>query len=138
MESDAPGASSVEDLTGLISVKSTTSPERMELPPTPPRSRRRGSRSYSSIIGSDEELLPPSNTKPQITISSDPPDNGGQFEPTCNLAVLTKARRKEIVNGINQLRDHDKPLKSLLFPERGLVTCGPKHAVAITWHPSAF
>ena len=69
--------------------------------------------------------------------SSDQPDEN-QFGPTCNLAVLTKARRKVVGHGINQLCDHDKGSKSLLSPERGLMTCGSKHAVAITSHPSAF
>ena len=63
---------------------------------------------------------------------------GIPLEPVCNLAVLTKSRRKVVVNGLNQLGEHDKALRTLFFPEQCCVTCGPKHVVAITSHPSAF
>ena len=46
--------------------------------------------------------------------------------------------RKVIVSGPNQLGEHDTALRSLLYPEQCLVTGGPKHAVAIASHPSAF
>ena len=39
---------------------------------------------------------------------------------------------------INLLGEHGKALRTLFFPEQCCVTCGPKHVVAITSHPSAF
>ena len=62
----------------------------------------------------------------------------GIYEPACNLAVLTKSRRKVVIDGLSQLGEHDRALRTLFFPEQCCVTCGPKHAVAITLHPSAF
>ena len=52
--------------------------------------------------------------------------------------VFTKSRRKVVVNGLNQLGEHDRALRTLFFPEQCNVTRGPKLAVAITSHPSAF
>ena len=51
---------------------------------------------------------------------------------------FTKSRRKVVVNGLNQLGEHDRALRTLFFPEQCCVTCGPEHAVAITSHPSTF
>ena len=56
----------------------------------------------------------------------------------CNLAVLAKARRKVVANGLSQLGEHDRAFRTLFFSEPCHVTCGPTHAVAITSHPSAF
>ena len=42
-----------------------------------------------------------------------------------------------IVSGVNQLGEHDRALRSLLYPEQCLVMCGPKHAIAKTSHQSA-
>ena len=50
MESAAPS--------GLMGVKSKNSPDRVEIPPTPPRSRRRDRRSYSPITSSSDEEPP--------------------------------------------------------------------------------
>ena len=48
MASAAPGApTQIRDPTVLTGVKSTNSPNRMQLPPTAPRSRRRDTRNYS-------------------------------------------------------------------------------------------
>ena len=41
------------------------------------------------------------------------------------------------MQGLNLLGEHDKALRTLFFPEQCCVTCGPKHVVAITSHPSA-
>ena len=112
------------------------SPDRVELPPTPPRSRRHDIRSYSPITSSDE-APPQSNRKLNIEVPAGP-SNGGSLEPTCNLTVLIKSRRKVVVNGLNQLGEHNRALRTLFLPEQCHVTCGPKHAVAITSHPSAF
>ena len=108
----------------------------MELPPTPPRSRRRDRRSYSPITSSRDEEPPQSNRKLNIKVPADSPD-GDSVEPVCNLAVLTKSRRKVVVSGLNQLGEHDRALGTLFPPEQCNVTCGPKHAVAITSHPSS-
>ena len=137
--SDAPGVLQEDrDPTGLMGVKSTNSPDRVELPPTPPRSRRRDRRSYSLItISSSHEEPPQSTRKLDLEVPADPPD-GDSFEPVCNLAVLTKSRRKVAINGLSQLGEHDRALRTLFFPEQCWVTCGPEHAVAITLHPSAF
>ena len=70
-------------------------------------------------------------------VPADPP-KGDSLELICNLAVLTKSRRRVVVNGLNQLGEHDKALRTLFFPEQCCVTCGPKHVVAITSHPFAF
>ena len=108
----------------------------MEIPPTPPRSRRRDRRTYSPITSSSDEEPPQSTRKLDIEVLADPDENS--FEPTCNLAVLTKSRRKTVLQGLNLLGEHDKALRTLFFPEQCCVTCGPKHVVAITSHPSAF
>ena len=53
MESAAQGVDPEDrDQTGLMGVKPTNSPDRVELPPTPPRSRCRDRRSYSPITSS--------------------------------------------------------------------------------------
>ena len=59
----APGVEpKIRDPAGLMGVKSTNSPDRVEIPPTPPRSRRRDRRTYSPITNtSDEE--PPQSTR---------------------------------------------------------------------------
>ena len=136
--SDAPGVAQEDrDPTGLIRVKSTNSPSRVELPPTPPRSRRRDRTSYSPITGSSDEEPPQSTRKLDLEVPADAPD-GDSYETVCNLAALTKSRRKVVLNGRNQLGEQDMALRTLFFPEQCCVTCGPKHAVAITSHPSAF
>ena len=78
-------------------------------------------------------LNPP---KLELEVPADPNENS--FEPVCNLAVLTKSRRKTVLQGLNLLGEHDKALRTLFFPEQCCVTCGPKHVVTITSHPSAF
>ena len=45
---------------GLMGVKSTNSPDRVEIPPTPPGSRRRDRRTYSPITSSSDEEPPQS------------------------------------------------------------------------------
>ena len=102
-----------------------------------PRSRRRDRRTYSPYHQqySDEES-PQSTRKLDIEVPADPDKNS--FEPTCNLAVLTKSRRKTVLQGLSLLGEHDKALRTLFFPEQCCVTRGPKHVVAITSHPSAF
>ena len=136
--SDAPGVDpEIRYPTDLMGVKSTNSPDRVELPPTPPKSRRRDRRSYSPNTSSSDEAPPQSTRELDLEAPADPPD-GDSLEPVCNLAVLTKSRRKVVANGLNQLGDHDKALRTLFFPEQCCVTCGPKHFVAITSHPSAF
>ena len=42
------------------------------------------------------------------------------------------------MKGLQNLHDHDVALQSLCFPERALVTVGPKHAVIFTSSPTAF
>ena len=126
----------IRDPAGLMGVKSTNSPDRVEIPPTPPRSRRRDRRTYSPITSSSDEEPPQSTRKLDIEVPADPDENS--FEPTCNLAVLTESRRKTVLQGLNLLGEHDKALRTLFFPEQCCVTCGPKHVVAITSHPSAF
>ena len=125
------------DPTGLMGAKSTNSPDREEIPPTPPRSRRRDRRSYSPITSSSDEEPPQSTMKLDVRVPADPP-NADSLEPVCNLAVPTKSRRKVVINGLNQLGEHDKALRTLFFPEQCCVTCGPNHVVAITSHPCAF
>ena len=71
-----------------------------------------------------------------LEVPADPEENS--FEPVCNLAVLTKSRRKTVLQGLNLLGEHDKALRTLFSSEQCCVTCGPKHVVAITSHPSAF
>ena len=109
----------------------------MEIPPTPPRSRRRDRRTYSPITSSSDEEPPQSTKKLELEVPADPP-HGDSLEPVCNLAVLTKSRRKTVLQGLNLLGEHDKALRTLFFPEQCCVTCGPKHVVAITRHQSAF
>ena len=104
MESAAPGVDPEDrDPTGLMGVKSTNSPDRVEIPPTPPRTRRRDRRSYSPITSSSDEEPPQSTRKLDLEVPADPPD-GDSLEPVCNFAVLTKSRRKVVLNGVNQLR----------------------------------
>ena len=134
----APGVEpEIRDPAGLMGVKSTNSPARVEIPPTPPRSRRRDRRTYSPITSSSHEETPQSTTKLELAVPADPPE-GNSLEPVCNLAVLTKSRRKTVLQGLNLLGEHDKALRTLFFHEQCCVTCGPKHVVAITSHPSAF
>ena len=83
----------------------------MEIPPTPPRSRRRDRRTYSPITSSSDEEPPQSTRKLDIEVPADPDENS--FEPTCNLAVLTKSRRKTLLQGLNLLGEHDKALRTL-------------------------
>ena len=133
----APGVEpEVRDPAGLMGAKATNSPDRVEIPPTPPGSRRRDTRTYSPIASSSDEEPPQSTRKLDLEVPADPDDNS--FEPTCNLAVLTKSRRKTVLQGLNLLGEHDKALRTLFCPELCCVTCGPKHVVAITSHPSAF
>ena len=133
----APGVEpEIRDPVGLMGVKSTNSPDRVEIPPTPPRSRRRDRRTYSPITSSSDEEPPQSTRKLDIEVLAD--DDENCFEPTCNLAVLTKSRRKTVLQGLHLLGEHDKALRTLFFPEQCCVTCGPKHVVAITSHPPAF
>ena len=133
----APGVEpEIRDPAGLMGVKTTSSPDRVEIPPTPPRSRRRDRRTYSPITSSSDEEPPQFTRKLDLEVPADPDDNS--FEPTCNLAVLTKSRRKTVLQGLNLLGEHDKALRTLFFPEQCCVTCGPKHVVAIASHPSAF
>ena len=89
------------------------------------------------ITSSSDEEPPQSTRKLELEVPADPPE-GNSLEPVCNLAVLTKSRRKTVLQGLNLLGEHDKALRTLLFPEQCCVTCGPKHVVAITSHPSAF
>ena len=79
-----------------------------------------------SLRSSNDEEPPQSTRKLEVEVPADPP-NESSLEPVCNLAVLTKSRRKTV-----------KALRTLFFPEQCCVTCGPKHVVAITSHPSAF
>ena len=96
MESAAPGVEpEVRDPAGLMEVKSTNSPDRVEIPPTPPRSRRRDRRSYSRITSSSDEEPPQSTRKLELEVPADPP-HGDSLELVCNLAVLTKSRRKTV------------------------------------------
>ena len=133
----APGVEpEIRDPAGLMGVKSTNSPDRVEIPPTPPRSRRHDRRTYSLITSSSDEEPPQSTRKLELEVPADPDENS--FEPVCNLAVLTKPRRKTVLQGLNLLGEHDKALRTLFFPKQCCVTCGPKHVVAITSHPSAF
>ena len=131
----APGVEpEIRDPASLMGVKN--SPDRVEIPSTPPRSRRRDRRTYSAITSSSDEEPPQSTRKLDLEVPADPDDNS--FEPTCNLAVLTKSKRKTVLQGLNLLGEHDKALRTLFFPEQCCVTCGPKHVVAIASHPSAF
>ena len=107
------------------------------IPPTLASSRRRDRRSYSPITSISDEEPPQSTRKLDLEGPADPPD-GDSLELACNLAVLIKCRRKVVVNGFNELGEHDKALRTLFFPEQCCVTCGPKHVVAITSHPSVF
>ena len=89
----APGVEpEIRDPMGLMGVKSTNSPDRVEIPPTPPRSRRRDRRTYYPITSSSDEEPPQSTRKLELEVPADPDENS--FEPVCNLAVLTKSRRK--------------------------------------------
>ena len=58
----------------------------------------------------------------------------------CNLACISinRARRRTLEKGLQNLHDHDVALQSLCFPERALVTVGPKRAVIFTSSPTAF
>ena len=79
--SDAPGVDpEIRDSTGLMGVKSTSSPDRVELPPTPPRSRRRDRRSYSPTTSSSDEAPPQSTQKLDLDVPANPPD-GDSLEP---------------------------------------------------------
>ena len=97
---------------------------------------RRDRRTYSPIISSSDEEPPQSTRKLELEVPADPDDNS--FELVSNLAVLTKSRRKTVLQGLNLLGEHDKALRTLFFLEQCCVTYGPKHVVAITSHPSAF
>ena len=133
----APGAEpEIGDPAGLMGVKSTNSPDRVEIPPTPLRSRRRDRRTYSLISSSSDEEPPQSNRKLELEVPADPDDNS--FEPVCDLAVLTKSRRKTVLQGLNLLGEQDKALRTLFLHEQCCVTCGPKHVVAITSHTCLF
>ena len=134
----APGGEEpeVRDPASLMGVKSANSPDRVELTQTPPRSRRRDRRVYSPITSSSDEEPPQSSRKLDLEVPADAEDSS--YEATCNLAVLTKAKRKTVLQGLNLLGERDKALRTLFFPEQCCVTCGPKHVVAITSHPSAF
>ena len=133
----APGVEEpeVRDPASLMGVKSTNSFDRVEVTQTPPRSRRRDRRVYSPITSSSDEEPPQSSRKLDLEVPADPEDSS--YEATCSLAVLTKAKRKTVLQGLNLLGEHDKALRTLFFPEQCCVTCGPKHVVAITSHPSA-
>ena len=48
------------------------------------------------------------------------------------MAVLSKARKKLVTKGINQLRDHDMALKHLLNVACIGTTIGPKHVLIFT------
>ena len=134
----APGVEEpeVRDPASLMGVKSTNSPDRVEVTQTPPRSRRRDRRVYSPITSSSDEEPPQSSRKLDLEVPADPEDSS--YEATCSLAVFTKAKRKTVLQGLNLLGEHDRALRTLFFPEQCCVTCGPKHVVAITSHPSAF
>ena len=127
----APGVEEpeVRDPASLMGVKSTNSPDRV----TP---RRRDRRVYSPITSSSDEEPPQSSRKLDLEVPAGPEDSS--YEATCSLAVLTKAKRKTVLQGLNLLGEHDRALRTLFFPEQCCVTCGPKHVVAITSHPSAF
>ena len=57
----APGFEpEIRDPAGLMGVKTANSPDRVEIPPTPPRSRRRDRRTYSPITSSSDEEPPQS------------------------------------------------------------------------------
>ena len=108
LESAAPGVDpEVRDRAGLMGVKSTNSPDTVEIPPTPPRSRRRDRRSYPPITSSSDEEPPQSTRKLELEVPADPPD-GDSLEPVCNLAVLTKSTRKTVLQGLNLFGEHDK------------------------------
>ena len=77
----APGVEpEIRDPAGLMGVKSTNSPNRVEIPPTPPRSRRRDRRTYSRITSSSDEEPPQSTRKLDIEVPADSDENS--FEPT--------------------------------------------------------
>ena len=60
----APGVEpEIRDPAGLMGVKTTNSPDRVEIPPTPPRPRRRDRRTYSPITSSSDEEPPQSTRK---------------------------------------------------------------------------
>ena len=119
MDSAAPGVDfEVRDPAGLMGVKSTNSPDRVEIPPTPPRSRRRDRRSYSPITSSSDEEPPQSTRKLELEVPANP-THGNSLEPVCNLAVLTKSRRKTVLQGLNLLGEHDKAPRTLFSQSSG-------------------
>ena len=70
----APGVEpEVRDPAGLMGVKSTNSPDRVKIPPTPPRSRRRDRRTYSPVTSSSDEEPPQSTRKLEFEVPADPP-----------------------------------------------------------------
>ena len=97
-----------------MGVKSTNSPDRVEVTQTPPRSRRRDRRVYSPITSSSDEEPPQSSRKLDLEVPADPEDSS--YEATCSLAVLTKAKRETVLQGLNLLGEHDKALRTLFFP----------------------
>ena len=90
----APGVDEpeVRDPASLMGVKSTNSPDRVEVTQTPPRSRRRDRRVYSPITSSSDEEPPQSSRKLDLEVPADPENSS--YEGTCSLAVLTKAKRR--------------------------------------------
>ena len=134
--------------------------ERAVKPPSPPKATRlRCLSPQNSSIGNalsederstaDSELLQVHMVKHEPKPEpSEPVGHTVQSEPVghelnnlvCNLArvSINRARRRTLEKGLQNLHDHDVALQSLCFPERALVTVGPKRAVIFTSCPTAF
>ena len=99
--------------------------------PTPPRARKRAYSGSSSGSCSDSET---GSGESGMAITSEP----GNLNPTASMAVLSKARKKVITRGIQELRDHDQALRNLLT--LNAITSLPKnpHIVVFTCTPAAF
>ena len=71
----APGVGEpeVRDPASLMGVKSTNSPDRVEVTQTPPRSRRRDRRVYSPITSSSDEEPPQSSRKLDLEVPATVP-----------------------------------------------------------------
>ena len=134
--------------------------ERAVKPPSPPKATRlRCLSPQNSSIGNalsederstaESEFLQVHVVKPEPKPEpSEPVGHVVKGEPVghelnnlvCNLACISinRARRRTLEKGLQALHDHDVALQSLCFPERALVTVGPKHAVIFTSSTTAF
>ena len=99
-------------------------------PPTPPPApdRRKRTRSVSSDSSASS-----GSSGSGVSI----PTGAKYFTPACNLAVLSKARRRTVHQGLQALRDHDKALRYLCNTVSEPVK-GPAHTLVITSKPRAF